>query len=433
MSASEVQLREILKHTVLKNKWIPHRPTPKQAEFLMLTCREALYGGAAGGGKSDALLMAGLQFVDVPGYNGIIFRRTYPDLALPEALMDRALQWLGGTDATWSGSNHSWTFPSTARLAFGYMELDKDRFRYQSAEFQYIGFDELTQFTETQYRFLFSRLRRLEIRHVPLRMRSASNPGNIGHDWVKRRFMEEGPLTGRVFIPAKLEENPYLDRDSYVQSLNQLDPITRLQYLKGDWTAKHGGSKFQREWFDIVGEAPAGVTHVRFWDMAATTPKEGRDPDYTVGAKVCLKDGVYYVEDVQRFRLAPNGVEKRIRQTAQLDYELHKHNCVIYMEIEPGSEGISLIDHYNRNILVGFTFRGHRSTGDKELRANPFSSAAEAGNVKLVRGPWINAFLDEAESFPLGEHDDQVDAASGAFERLQHVGSIQVMTGKRGG
>jgi len=294
---------------VLENKWIPHEPTPKQTEFLLLTCREALYGGAAGGGKSDALLMASLQFVDVPGYSAILFRRTYNDLALPGALMDRSLEWLGGSRAHWNGMKHIWTFPSGATLTFGNLEYEATKYRYQSAEFQYIGFDELTQFTESQYRYLFSRLRRLETVTIPLRMRSASNPGNIGHDWVKRRFLTEGQKYGKVFISAKLQDNPYLDQQKYVESLNELDPITRNQYLNGDWTARHGGSIFKREWFPIINAAPANLKKVRYWDLAATKPTRGRDPDYTVGALMAEQHGFYYLLDIQRLRGAPPQVE----------------------------------------------------------------------------------------------------------------------------
>ena len=406
---------------MLENQWIPkkHREglslNHKQAEFLMLTCREALYGGAAGGGKSEALLMAALQFADVPGYNALLLRRTYQDLMLPSALMDRSIQWLRPTQAHWNAKDYIWTFPSGARLTFGYLKAELDKYRYQSAEFQFIGFDELTQFTETQYRFLFSRLRRLEGVHVPLRMRSASNPGGIGHDWVKQRFLIEGKKYNRLFVPAKLEDNPHVDRETYIQSLNNLDPITRRQYLDGDWSARHGGSKFKREWFKVVEESPAKAKRVRYWDLAATTPQPGKDPDYTVGVKVAEKDGVYYIEDVRRDRLSPQQVEKLISQTAVLDGK----TVDIYMEQEPGSSGISLIDYYSRFILKGFTFRGHKTTGPKEVRANPVSSAAEAQNIKLVKADWINAFLDEAEAFPLGDHDDQIDALSGAFEMLQ--------------
>src|SRR5262249_13851241 len=121
--------------TVLQNRWIRHRPTVRQAELLLhAEAPEALYGGAAGGGKSDALLMAALQFVDVPSYRALLFRRTYGDLALPGALMCRAFEWLGGTPARWSDTTKTWTFPSGATLTFGYLDTANDRFRYQSSE-----------------------------------------------------------------------------------------------------------------------------------------------------------------------------------------------------------------------------------------------------------------------------------------------------------
>ena len=422
------QLTELLLKTILQNKYIPTRPhpatgesgpTPQQADFLLLTCREALYGGAAGGGKSDALLMGALQFVEVPHYSAILFRRTYNDLALPGALMDRAMEWLGGTDAHWNAMKHIWTFPSGAQLTFGNLEREQDKFRYQSAEFQYIGFDELTQFHESQYRYLFSRLRRLEDTYIPLRMRSASNPGNIGHDWVKRRFLIEGHAHGRVFIPAKLDDNPYLDRAKYIESLRELDPITRRQYLDGDWTARHGGSIFQREWFEILPEAPAGLQKVRYWDLAATKPSQGKDPDYTVGALLGRKDGITYILNIIRLRGAPPQVEATIKQTAMID----GHDVRIYMEQEPGSSGVSQVDYYARRVLAGRSFWGVKTTGSKAERATPVSSAAEAGNLKLVNGPWINTFLDEAEAFPMGMHDDQVDAVSGAFQQLHQSAS----------
>ncbi len=399
---------------MLENPYIPHYPTPKQAEFLLLPHREALYGGAAGGGKSEALLMAALQYVMVPGYSALLLRRTYTDLALPNALMDRAHQWLRKTDARWSEKEKTWYFPSGATLTFGYLEHENDKYRYQSAEFQFIGFDELTQFTETQYKYLFSRLRRLKGYNVPLRMRAASNPGGIGHEWVKQRFLVEGPKKGRAFVPATLKDNPYLDAEEYKKSLMELDPITRRQLLEGDWFALPQGNMFRREWFEIVDSAPAGIRKVRYWDLAATPEKEGKDPDWTVGALVGEKDGIFYIIDIVRTRTTPRNVEALVRQTAELD----GRDVEIWMEQEPGSSGVSIIDHYRRKVLKGFTFRGLKTTGSKVTRASPFSSQAEAGNVKLVRGPWIGDFLDELEQFPQGPHDDQVDAVSGAFEVL---------------
>jgi len=375
---------------------------------------EALYGGAAGGGKSEALLMAALQYVDVPGYSAILFRRTYTDLSLPNALMDRAHQWLDGTEAKWNEREKTWHFPSGATLSFGYLETENDKYRYQSAEFQFIGFNELTQFTESQYRYLFSRLRRLRDSRVPLRIRAASNPGGVGHEWVKQRFIVEGERYGRPFIPARLEDNPYLDAEEYKKSLANLDPVTREQLLNGDWSARQNGSMFRREWFEIVDTAPAGIRRVRYWDLAATDAGPGKDPDWTAGALVGEKDGIYYILDIRRVRATPKGVEALVRQTAEID----GRDVPIYMEQEPGSSGVSTIDHYAREVLFGFAFRGNKTTGSKVSRAAPVSSAAEAGNVKLVRGSWISAFLDEAEVFPNGPHDDQVDAVSGAFECL---------------
>ncbi len=387
--------------------------------------REALFGGAAGGGKTDALLMGALQFVDIPGYSAILFRRTYKDLALPDAIMDRAHQWLQGTEAKWKGDDYVYIFPSTAKLTFGYMKTDMDRYRYQGAEFQYVGFDETTQFSELQYTYLFSRLRRGSTVNIPLRMRGASNPGGVGHDWVKQRFLIDGVRAGRVFIPAKLADNPSLDQVEYRASLMELDPVTRLQLLEGDWEARHGGSIFKREWFDPVKVMPERCRVARYWDLAATQPRQqGRDPDYTVGVKMGELNGVFYVDDVVRGQWSPQQVEQIVAQTAAIDGP----NVKIYMEIEPGSSGVSLVDHYRRNVLLGYAFKGYKTTGKKELRAAPFSSAAEARNVRLVGahkegnawvgGAWIRDFLEELEAFPYGAHDDQVDAGSGCFTVL---------------
>src|ERR1700730_8762374 len=143
------------------NEFISHMPTTRQAAFLFLDCLEAFYGGAGGGGKSDALLMTALQFADVPGYSALIIRRNFSDLALPNALMDRAHAWLRGRrDARWNENRKQWTFSSGATLTFGYLEGARDADRYASAEFHFIGVDELTQFSEKHYVDLFARLRK---------------------------------------------------------------------------------------------------------------------------------------------------------------------------------------------------------------------------------------------------------------------------------
>lgn len=247
-----------------KNKsYCPHTPTDRQKVFLSLDDeREVFFGGAAGGGKSDALLMAGLQYVHVPKYAGIIFRRTYANLSKPGALMDRSMSWLTGTDAKWNEQKKIWTFPSGARIVFGHLEHENDKFNYQSAEFQFIAFDELTEFTETQYTFLFSRLRREKDIDVPLRMRSGSNPPqDTAGEWVQDYFVpedfffdeedkpiiykthtsEDGVTKRRVFVPSKLEHNEHIDLEEYNESLSYLDEVTRHKLRLGDWRVKKRG------------------------------------------------------------------------------------------------------------------------------------------------------------------------------------------------
>ena len=220
--------------------YLPHQPTKKQREFLASTTLEALYGGAAGGGKTDAMLMAAAAYVHVPGYSALLLRRTYPDLMLPNAILDRAKQWWIPQGVPWSEKDKRFTFPSGATITFGYMDTENDKFRYQGAELQFIGLDELTQFPEGRYRYLLSRLRRLTGVQVPLRARGASNPGGIGHDWVRRRFIDPGE-EGCAFTPATLEDNPFIDRVSYLQSLQRLDPTTRKQLAEGIWIRDGGG------------------------------------------------------------------------------------------------------------------------------------------------------------------------------------------------
>ena len=359
--------------------------------------------------------MAALQYVDVPGYAALLLRRSYADLALPGAIMDRAKDWLSGSDAHWSEVDKTWRFPSGATLTFGYLQHEADKYRYQGGQFQFIAFDELTQFTETQYRHLFGWLRRLEGATVPIRMRGASNPGGAGHEWVKSRFIDGD----RIFIPARLSDNPHLDQAEYERSMAELDPVTRQRLLLGDWEAREPGGYFDRTWFDRIDPEALppfgrGVRRVRYWDCASTEPTGANpDPDWTVGLRLAAMGGTFYVEDVQRARKRPAAVEALVQQVADLDGS----EVAIRMEEEPGSSGKAMIDHYRRYLLAGYDFRGVRSTGDKVTRAQPVSARAEAREVKLARAPWNQALIDELEAFPTG-HDDQVDALSGAYRVL---------------
>ena len=405
--------------------WV-EEPSLTQKVFLKTTAQEVLFGGAAGGGKSSALLMAALQYVDIPNYSAILFRRTYADLALPGALMDRFRDWISSfDDIHWNANQYTATFPSGARITFGYLNNSQDYLRYKGSEFQFIGMDEVTEIREADYRYLFSRLRRPStgpLSQVPLRMRAATNPAP---NWVRQRFLVEGNEKGRIFVPSKLTDNPGIDPDSYRAVLAELDPIERKRLEFGDWWATTLGSMFDRTQFEVL--EPAEIPDfnkdteiVRFWDLAGTEPSPSYpDPDWTVGCLGAMHEGIFYVLDVRRIRAKGDRVEKFIRETAEEDGP----EISIMMEQEPGSAGKNLIDQYARYVLVGYDFKGQRSTGDKETRAKPMSAAVANGNVRLLRGNWNTDYIDEMSAFPEANvHDDQVDASVHAFNLCAGLG-----------
>lgn len=409
-----------------KPLFCPEEASVTQKVFLRTNSLEALFGGAAGGGKSSALLMAAMQYLDVPNYSAILFRRTFADLSLPGALMDRFRNWISGYDEVhWNSNTYVATFPSGARISFGYLNNQNDYLRYKGSEFQFIGMDEVTEIRENDYRYLFSRLRRPAtgpLSKIPLRMRAASNPAP---NWVRQRFIVEGQSTGRVFVPSKLTDNPGIDAFSYRQALASLDPIERRRLEEGDWWATTLGTMFDRTSFVVIdpNEVPkVGPTAraCRFWDLAATEPSSSNpDPDWTVGTLMLFENGIAYVLDVKKARVKGEKVEQLIAQTAAEDGPA----VAVRMEQEPGSSGKALVDQYSRYVLPGYDFMGIRSTGDKITRARPFAAAAANGNVRLVRAPWLTDWMDEMSSFPeAANHDDQVDSVVGAYTFLAGLG-----------
>jgi len=411
--------------TVAKNPYIPVTPTPRQSEFLVNTNYEVLYGGAAGGGKSAGLLMAALQFVEYPEYHALLLRKTYADMLLANSILALSHEWLNATDARWHPLSKSWTFPPyNSSLTFGHLQNERHKYRYQGSAFNFVGFDELTQFSESQYMYLHSRIRKSEKSTIPRRMRAGTNPGGDGHGWVKRRWYLPEGTPDRDFIPAKLIDNPHLNREEYAATLNNLPSVLREQLLNGDWTVADGGYMFDRSWFEIImpEQVPRPLEReVRFWDLASTAVSKSsgggsKNPCYTAGIRMGIKDGIYYILDIRRFRESPKGVEDRIRNTAISD----TRKIPIFIEEEGGSGGKFTIDTFQRRVLQGFIVAGRRPRGDKTVRANVISSAAEAGNVKIVRGKWNEEFLDEGDFFPYSDFKDQIDALSGATNELCH-------------
>lgn len=288
-------------------QYIPHAPYPKQFEFLKLDCDEALYGGAAGGGKSDALLMAALQYVHVPGYSALILRRTFQDLMRADAIMARADEWLRGTPARWKADTRTWHFPSGATLSFGYFDTVRDRDNYQGGAWQFIAFDELTQFPEPWYLYLFSRLRKTH-QEVPLRMRAATNPGGIGHDWVYKRFIAPG-APNRPFVPARLEDNPSVD-PSYRESLRKLDAVTRAQLEDGQWIRDSEGLVYHYDDArNVIDEAPVCTHKILSLDFGVTDPTSFNILGWREHDPV-----VYVLASWKIAKLAPSECAERIQE-----------------------------------------------------------------------------------------------------------------------
>jgi len=335
-------------------------------------------------------------------------------------------------EVKWSEKEKQYTFPSGANLNFGYLESANDCYRYQGAEFQYIGMDEATHINPINYRYLFSRLRKPVTLDVPLRFRATANPGGEFGEYYYQRFFKEGPEKGRIFISAGINDNPHLDGEAYRESLAELDPIEQERLLNGNWEIRASGDMFNRHWFTIVPaiDIPSAARYVRFWDMASTDPskrksKDRRDPDYTVGLKLAHYQGLYWIVDIVRVQKKPHELEGIIALTAAAD----GYGCAIRMEKEPGSSGDITIDHYTRNVLQGYDFLGVGSTGSKIERARTSSAAAQGGKILIANSCRnILPFLDEADVFPYGTKDDTIDGLSGAFNFFRSASLLRAPT-----
>lgn len=429
----------------MKIPWTPHRG-PQQL-FHASPAYELLYGGAAGGGKSDSLLMEALRWAHVPGYAAVILRRTYPQLAQAGGLIPRSREVLHGR-ASWNEERKTWTFPSGATLQFGHMQYENDKYNYQGAAFAYIAFDELTQFSEDQYLYLFSRARttiqQADGQPLPVRIRATTNPGGAGHEWVRQRWgawlgepsaavsgeircyvladgadrettLDDEQGLSRQFIAASVVDNPTLLRNDpgYIQRLEAMPLIERERLLRGNWAIMPAGNVFRREWFNLIEQAPKGLRWARYWDLAASTKTSA---DYTASVAAALApDGTLYLRDVIRGRWEWPDQERIMVQTMLAE------GADTLQGIEKALHGIAAVQALlRRPELAGMSIRGIDVDGDKLARALPLSARAEQGKVALVRGEWSMAFIDELCAFS-GDgatHDDQVDAASGALQML---------------
>ncbi|HZS19173.1 MAG TPA: hypothetical protein VFA51_14690 [Candidatus Udaeobacter sp.] len=252
----------------VKERRILWEPTEKQSEFLACPAREVLFAGSVGSGKTDAILMAGLSQAKNPKHRALLLRRTFPML---RDLIGRSHELFLPLGAVYNKQNSQWTFPSGALFEFGFLDADEDKFRYMGRAFSFIGWDELTSWpgdgTDPQrqpvssaYVYMLSRLRAVEGSGLRLEVRATCTPGGIGHSWVKSRWNipNDGSAsevidkqTGfrRVFIPARIGDNPHLANTEYARQLEALPEATRKALLLGRWDVFEGAvfSEFDHE------------------------------------------------------------------------------------------------------------------------------------------------------------------------------------------
>ena len=246
-----------------------------QTDFLAAPETDVLYGGAAGGGKSYAMLVDPLRFAHRAAHRALVLRRSMPEL---RELIDksRELYPKAFPGCKFREVEKIWTFPSGAKLEFGFLERDADVYRYQGQAYSWIGFDEITHLsTEFSWNYLASRLRTTDPEITPY-MRCTANPGGAGATWVKKRYVNPSEpnesFTGddgltRRFIPARLEDNPYLAKDGrYEQMLKALPDVQRKQLLEGNWDITEGAAFTE---FDVMEhvitpfEIPVGWERVK--------------------------------------------------------------------------------------------------------------------------------------------------------------------------
>lgn len=427
-----------------------------QTVFLSSRADIAVFGGAAGGGKSFSLLLEPLFHVGNGQFRAVTFRRTVPQLRAPGGLWDASRDIYTRLGATAREQGHEWIFPSGAVVRFSGMELESDAYSWQGSEICLLAFDELAQFSETQFFYMLSRNR--SMCGVRPYVRATTNPDC--DSWLReflRWWIDDAtglPIAERsgvlrwfvrvsdaiywadsrqelveqfgddcepksvTFIPANVRDNKILmARDpGYIANLKALSRVDRERLLAGNWNVRsEAGSFFRREWFGIVDAPPADVVaRVRFWDRAASEKRPGKNPDATVGLLLSKdRQGIYFVEDVCKMFASPHTVEKAMQNCAARDGTA---TDIGYMQ-DPGSAGVDEAQSTART-LDGYNVRFAPATGSKEVRAKAVSAQAEAGNVKVVRAPWNAEFLRVLESFPDGAKDDEVDALSGAHGML---------------
>lgn len=444
-----------------------------QERYLSSAADIAIYGGAAGGGKSWALLLEPLRHVNNPRFGATFFRQNTTQIRAQGGLWDESATLYGPLGAAPREQLLDWTFQSGAEIKFAHMQHESTKYEYQGAQIPLICWDELTHFSETQFFYMLSRNR--STCGVRPYVRATCNPDadswvasfiawwidqETGYPIPERsgvvRYMtrlngaiiwgdarsdvvaqcppnadgmpfSEDDVKSVTFIPASLDDNQaLLKKDpSYRANLMAQPLVERERLLGGNWKIRHTAGKiFNRAWFEIVPAAPAGGVECRYWDLASTekkmTGRKSNDPDYTAGVKMKRVAGVYYVTDCLAVQEGPAAVDTLIVNTTKQDAaaagRAGTRFCVRW-EFEGGASGKRDSLHLAQ-LLAGFDVKGIHPQGDKITRAKGLAAQALAGNVKLVDGPWVEGWLTHMHGQPDQPHDDIMDGSDGAFDEV---------------
>lgn len=429
------------------------RPQPRQEQYLSTPADIAIFGGAAGGGKTWALLLEPLRNITNKEFGAVIFRRTIPEITHEGALWDESKKLYPLLNAKANENEKQFRFPSGSRISFSHLQREDDKLAWKSAQIPLIEFDQLETFTSSQFFYMLSRNR--SMCGVKPYIRATANPepgwladflswwidedgyANLEKSgkirWLVREndqnYWAEDPATLQAehpnstpksvtFILSTVYDNKILlDADpGYLANLQALDNIERQRLLGdgirgGNWKIKPSAGKvFNKSWFEIVDAIPPMGQPLRFWDLAATAKKTA---DYTASCKGTLINGILYILDATAEQIDPARTDTTMKNTALQDTAY----CPIRFEQESGASGVRDA-RYIVTMLHGFDVRGIPPQGDKITRAKPLAAQALAGNVKLLRGPWNERWLAHMHGQPDLDHDDEMDAASGMYNEI---------------
>lgn len=433
-----------------------------QEKFLATSADIAIYGGAAGGGKTYGLLMEPLRYINVRGYRAVIFRKNYTQINASGGLWDESTSMYSGISGALAVKTPKphWNFGGNAILYFDYLGRDDDLKRWQGSQITFIGFDELTHFSERQFFYMMSRNRSMcgvkpyiratcnpdadswvakfiswwidQDTGYPIRERSGQkrlmarvNNQIIWGDTKKELLLagvEESSIKSVTFIASTLQDNKILmeKNPSYLSNLKAMTEVDMERLLYGNWKIKaQAGRYFKRTQVTLIAEAPKDIIMwCRAWDLAATDEDENGDADLTAGVLMGLrKDGTIVVLNVINQRIKAGEVERLVYNTSVVDRQRYGFQYVVRVPQDPGQAGKVLAGQYVK-LLSGFNIKTLPVSGSKELRATPFAAQWQNGNVEVLLGDWNDEYFSQLESFPESKHDDMVDASSDAFSEL---------------